>query len=668
MLDMGELTDLFGGGPSSNKELVLIKSYSILGEAVDRLDLRIEITPSFFPLIGSRMFHRYNQYGEDGLAQPPFGLDSYAWGGEILDIDHFDLSGELSVNMSEWQVVTAENNEYLLLDKDEKEVLSGKVGEVATVNYQDSKLEILVERIIARPGQHFSVINTPRNEAIEELKNDLDVSEEGKDSGMISLSLDGKDQKKITAILNLIADFYVQSNKEKRVNDAGQVLDFIDEQLPELKKKLDAAERDLQNYRQKVGTVNIKFEIETALSAVVEYERMILETELKRAEQLRGQFKENHPYVKVYDKQIKKIEGKITEVEKKMYGLPEEELGFIQRTRDVEVATALYMALLERGQELGIVKASTLANVRVVDSAELIYKPIKPRKMLILAFSLILGLILGVAWVLLKVMLHKGVEDPDLIERETGIPVFANIPRSEVERGIHSSIEKRKRDVRAEAKLLAFENDSDLAMEAMRSFRTNMRFSMKAAESNVIIISGPSPSIGKSFFSSNYSAIAAQDGQRVLLIDADMRKGNMHKKMGVPQTPGLSELIAGDISIDEATHEIKGGFHFIACGERPPNSAELVSSDNFQALLEQFKQQADLVIIDTPPILAVADASIIAQYGGQLFLLLRSGQHAMGEIQAATSRFQKSGVKVSGILMNDVELKANSYSYHYEYK
>jgi tyrosine-protein kinase Etk/Wzc len=661
---MAGLGELIGEGVSGNKEIVLIQSYKILGETVDRLHLNVLVNPRFFPLIGSRMYH---QYTGESLAEPLFGLGGFAWGGEILEVDRFEITGELSTDISSWELLVGDNNAFTLFDEDGDEVLTGRVGEAAVAKQQGSRLNLLVRKIVARPGQSFSLTHIPRNRTIENLKLRLNVVEEGKDTGMIALSLDGENRKNITEILNAVSAYYVESNVAKHIEDAQQVLDFIDDQLPKLKKNLDAAQRELQSFRQKVGSVDMEFEAQSALSQIVEYEKMIIEMELKR-EELRRQFNENHPNVAVTDKQIEKMRQKIKHLEGKMHVLPEHEWEFIQRSRDVEVASALYLALLNKGQELRVAKASTVANVRVIDAAQLLSYPVKPRKLLILIVGLFSGVVLGVGWVALRIVMHKGVEDPEIIERETGIPVFANIPHSESEVGILEAITKRNGDESGEAKLLAFENDSDLAMEAMRSFRTNMRFTMKGAESNVIIISGPAPSIGKSFFSANYSAIAAKDGQQVLLIDADMRKGHLHKQMGVPISPGLSELIAGDISMDEAIHEIGKGFHFISCGERPPNSAELVSSEQFQALLEKFKQRADLVIIDTPPILAVADASIIAQYGGLLFLLVRSGQHPMGEILAATSRFQKSGVKVTGILVNDVKSKASSYGYAYEYK
>jgi tyrosine-protein kinase Etk/Wzc len=219
--------------------------------------------------------------------------------------------------------------------------------------------------------------------------------------------------------------------------------------------------------------------------------------------------------------------------------------------------------------------------------------------------------------------------------------------------------------------LLAYEFKDDLSIESIRSFRTSMRFMLKTAKDNIIVISGPSPGIGKSFLSSNYAAVSAIEGNRVILIDADMRKGHIHNVMGTRKKPGLSECISGDIELKDVIHQIKDNLSFISCGEYPPNPAELLASARFRELLEIMKPDYDLIIIDTPPILAVTDASVIAQFGGQLFMLIRYGAHPMSEINAAVSRFERNGVKVAGLLINDVPLRdpaTSGYVYSYSYK
>jgi tyrosine-protein kinase Etk/Wzc len=329
---------------------------------------------------------------------------------------------------------------------------------------------------------------------------------------------------------------------------------------------------------------------------------------------------------------------------------------------------------LNKGQELKVAKAGTVGNVRILDSAQTDDEPIKPRKALILAMGLMLGLMLGIGLILLKRALHRGVQDPDLIERETGLSVYSTIPYSDAEEKLSSTLTRRARHHTRKPQLLALSHKDDPAVEALRSYRTSMRFLLKTAEDNVIIVSGPSPGIGKSFVSANYAVVAASEDARVLVIDADMRKGHLYEAMGTRKAPGLSEWIAGDISIDEVAREIDDNVFFIPCGKKPPNPAELLASDSFQSLLRDVKDKFDLVIIDTPPILAVTDASIIAQYGGQVFVLIRSGQHRMNEIKAAISRFEKDGVKVAGILMNDAPLMEGYYSnkyaytYHYQYR
>jgi tyrosine-protein kinase Etk/Wzc len=319
-----------------------------------------------------------------------------------------------------------------------------------------------------------------------------------------------------------------------------------------------------------------------------------------------------------------------------------------------------------------MVKEGTLGNVRILDEAMSPYKPIKPRKKLILAIGIVLGLFLGAIYTLITHALKRGVEDTDQVEKETGVSVFASIPHSDLQGDIVKQV-KRKRDaLSAETRILTMREPDGIVAEAFRSLRTALQFASRQADNNVIVFSGPAPGVGKSFVSLNLAAALAEAGKRVLIVDADMRRGHLNRFVGTEQAPGLSELIAGKVTLEQAANVITDKLSIIATGERPPNPSELLMSEGFEQFIEQASTVYDQVIIDTAPILAVTDASIIATHAAQLFLLIRSGQHPMREIQAAIDKFRKSGVNITGAIMNDVQVSTQKggygYHYHYNYK
>jgi tyrosine-protein kinase Etk/Wzc len=192
------------------------------------------------------------------------------------------------------------------------------------------------------------------------------------------------------------------------------------------------------------------------------------------------------------------------------------------------------------------------------------------------------------------------------------------------------------------------------------------------AKNNLILISGSSPNAGKTFVSANLAAVIAQAGQRVLIIDADMRKGTLHKALGAQQSPGLSDVLVGKATAGQAIRVLEGleNLHYITRGDVPPNPSELLMHQNFSALLESVGKDYDIIIIDTPPILAVTDAAIIAHHVGTCLLVARFGLNQPKELALAKRRFEQNSVKLKGAIFNAIERRATGYySYgYYEYK
>ncbi len=514
----------FSGYSSSQSVIDIIKSRKVLGAAVDKLNLLNRVSLRYYPYIGAAMAHRY--HGE-GVAEPFLGLEEYAWGGEVLTLGQFDISGKLGDGYSVWQLIPGKNQQFVLMDG-EQEILSGTVGKRETADYQGSKITILVSQLMSRPGVPFIISRSSRISTIEGLKWGISVTESGerfKKSGMITLSMQGSDPQFIVNVINAVTEAYVKISREKQTVEAGQKLKFIDGQLPALDAKQNEAALALQKFQQQAKSINLSLEIENTLTRLEEIKNEIMELQLEK-ESLQLDYTAEHPKIKALDIRIGASVKKRQEMEKILSDLPKKEWEYLKKSRDLNASTELYMSMLKTAQELRISRAGMTGNVQIIDSAIIRPGMMRTSRLMTHFTGLITGLLLGIAWVLLRRMLHRGGEDPMLLERETGLPVFATIPHSKNQKELASRIKKPGTGTGSSgATLLAYDDDNDMAVEALRSFRINMRFALKTAENNVVIITGPAPSVGKSFFSSNYAAVSCREGMRVLLIDADMRKG-----------------------------------------------------------------------------------------------------------------------------------------------
>ena len=318
-------------------------------------------------------------------------------------------------------------------------------------------------------------------------------------------------------------------------------------------------------------------------------------------------------------------------------------------------------------------RAGTVGNVRVIDYAEVnTSKPVKPKKALIVVMATMLGGMLAVAIVLIQKAMHKGVEDPSEIEG-LGIPVYASVPYSDYQDKLTGFTGRKNKAGKAKS-LLALDNPADLSIEALRSLRTSLHFAMMEAKNNIVAISGPSPGVGKSFISVNLAAVLAQSGKKVLIIDADMRKGYLQTQFGLKWDDGLSDYLSGRLNLAQVTKPTKvEGLNVITRGQIPPNPSELLMHSNFNKLVEEVSAAYDIVIIDTPPILAVTDPAIVSAHTGTTLLVARFGQNHLREIDLTRNRFEQNGIDVKGLVFNGVVKKAsNAYGYYgyynYEYK
>jgi tyrosine-protein kinase Etk/Wzc len=210
---------------------------------------------------------------------------------------------------------------------------------------------------------------------------------------------------------------------------------------------------------------------------------------------------------------------------------------------------------------------------------------------------------------------------------------------------------------------------NDAAIESLRSLRTALQFAMLEAPNAIVAVTGPTPGIGKSFVSLNFAAVLGAGGKKVLLIDADLRKGRLHQFLGLQRARGISEVIGGSLRFEDALHkEVIPQVDFLSTGTIPPNPAELLLATANQGALAKWAQGYDIVIVDTPPVLVAADTATIAHQTGTVFMVARALVTGLGEIQESTRRLAQAGVQVKGVVFNDLDLSRRRYGYGYGYR
>ncbi|MGT6808641.1 polysaccharide biosynthesis tyrosine autokinase [Escherichia coli] len=624
--------------PQSAPEIALLQSRMILGKTVTDLDLQTVVKQKYFPIIGR------------GLAR------ALGESNGKISITRLYLPGSDDADAPKVILTVIDNEKYEITGDDF--TVHGKVGELL----EDKNISILVNEIKAEPGTKFNVIYRSRLKAINDLQEVLSVSDQGKDTGMLTLMLSGDDPALISNILNSISQNYLAQNVARQAAQDAKSLEFLNQQLPKVRSDLDIAENKLNAYRQMKDSVDLSMEARSVLSQIVNVDNQLNELTFREAE-ISQLYKKEHPTYKALIEKRQILQEEKNKLNKKVSDMPTTQQEVLRLSRDVESGRAVYMQLLNRQQELSIAKSSAIGNVRIIDNAVTEPKPIKPKKLMIVAIGVFLGLLVSVGLVLLNVFLRRGIESPEQLE-DMGVNVYASVPVSE---RLTKNVGKNKRRKNESDALLAIENPADLAVEAIRSLRTSLHFAMMEAKNNVLMISGASPNAGKTFISTNLAAIIASTGKKILFIDADLRKGYAHKMLGFSESAGLSNILSGQKKIEDVVTTVKNaGFDYISRGNIPPNPAELLTHPRFENLLTWATNNYELVIIDTPPILAVTDAAIIGKYAGTTLLVARFESNTVKEILVSIKRFEQSGIAIKGCILNGVVRKASSY-YSYGY-
>lgn len=658
---------------ASTTQSEILRSRMIMGQAAQQAGLDLVVRPEYFPVIGAALVRR-------GVERPGFAQGSDdAWAGDSITVD--DLRVDSGLFGEELLLTVLGPDSYELRGPEGELYGQGQVNELLTTDL----VELRVGAINAPANVQFTLIKRSESQMIRYLQSRFNVAQRGRDTGILELTLTGPDREEVVRSLNAISDVYLIQNINRQAAEAESRLEFLEAQTPLVQDSLNVAENSLNEYRASQDSVDLSFETRSMLERTVALEAELNQLQIQETE-LSQRFTPSHPTYRALLEKRAQLQSERARLEAQVNNLPETQRQVLRLNRDVEVSQQIYMQMLNATQELRIARAGTVGNVRILDRALVGNQPIAPRRNLIVVISVMAGLMLGLMMVLLRHMLRRGVDSVEQLQA-LGLQVYATVPLSERQLKIFDRFSDRKTRHRLKKvfgdklasqisaagrrtqsnNVLALIDPADLAIEALRNLRTSLHFAMLEAANNRLMLTGPSPVVGKSFISTNLAAICAQAGQRVLLIDADLRKGHVHRSFGGQSEGGLSDYLIGAIDLDTVIRPTGApGLDYVARGTAPPNPSELLMTRRFAEFLDQVGDDYDLVIIDTPPVLAVTDAAIVGKLVGSTLMITRFRISAPREIERAMQQLEAAGVVVKGSILNAIERSASSY-YGYGY-
>ncbi|MGP9704209.1 GNVR domain-containing protein [Psychrobacter sp. AOP31-E1-50] len=683
-----DISELIGSEVSkAQAEAELIRSRMILEPVVNLLHLRIRLSD---PNIGA--LDRIKSNSTDTQINKPEGVSLKTEDGEAK-ISQFNVSQEY---LNQSFTLTRSATGFVLTNGFDD--FKGQIGKAHLFKGTDGQIQIKVD-VLPADGYSVNITKQSLQTTTDQINSALSVVEKGKQTDIIQLSMTGANQQQTSLILKQIVLSYIDQNQSRGSEETTKTISFMETQIPTLKKKLEDSEAVFNDFRKKYGTIDVGKEAELLLTENSQIDAQLNELKLKKAD-LTTYYTEEHPLVVQINEQLAVLNARKNEIDDTIAGLPEIQREFLQLSADTTINREIYLTLLKNYEQLKIVKAGQIGFARIIDLPISTYKAIAPKKLQIMILAMLLGAMLGTMLVLLKNLLKNVVKDPERLESKTGVPVIATIPRSP----LLSRLSKNKKSAK---RMLAHVDHNSLSYEAIKSLRTSLMFAMPTDSSTkqqgkVILITGESPGVGKSFIAANLSEVFAQLNKKVLVIDADMRLGELHEMFGMTQYDGLADYLsqgtgrqdtgriattnAQTVSSEANDHietaskypstDITAVIHpttmdhidFMPRGKHPHNPASLLVSEHLGQMMDELKTQYDYIIIDSPPVLAVSDAMVLAQHADKVLMVTRYDDSIEGQLVYAINQMNKSNIQVDGIILNDVQQGIMSkYSYHYSY-
>jgi tyrosine-protein kinase Etk/Wzc len=652
---MGDVSSIIGSRSTADGEIQILGSKLVIAGAVDALQLYVSAQPHYFPYVGRWIAQHRESLPDLGLQR----ISGFAWGNDSISVSRFEVPQRMEG--AEYKLTTLGDGMYEISGKG-LVPLRGRIGVTEQFETQEGPIRLQVKAISAPQGVAFDLVRNSRQLTIDTLQGRLQIAEQGTKSDILAATLTGDDPVLLSKTLNEIGDQYIKQNADRRSVRAEASLAFLSAQLPAMKNEVEQAENRYNTYRYSHASIDMGEQGRLLLQQSSQAQTSLYQLK-QRQQELAVHYSADHPQLQTTLRQIESTQRYLDSLTERIKEMPSAEQGALRLMREVRVSSDLYASLRANMEHLQLLRAGKIGSVRVVDNAEVPEVPVKPRRQIVLAIAAVLGLFAGVGLSFARDMISKGVTDPNELDA-IGLNVYGSVLLSEQQEKL-----KFKTALNGnEPRLLASLYPKDPAIESMRVLRTALQVSLLSARNNVVMLTGPMPSIGKSFLSANLAAVLASGGKRVLLVDADLRKGHLHSYLGLPRRKGLTEMMSGSLSLTDAIQRnVVPNLDFIATGAYPENAAELLLKGNMRELIASVSSQYDIVLIDTAAVLAVSDAGIVAPVAGSILITARYGVTRVSEMSEAVYRLKQAGCKVHGILLNGIPQGAGGYAYARKY-
>jgi len=548
----------------------------------------------------------------------------------------------------------------------DKPKIAGKVEDVyqgqAVIGreYYLTQLNILESRALAERvvkklelDRDPEFINSP--DSAGQLLSMIKVSQL-KFSNIAVVSVRGTSPLKITAIANTWTREFIYQDIERRVGTAKYGVSFLESQLSDTLTKLNEAEKVLNNFLRSNKIVTVP-DIESKTEALIENlkaQKVQVDTQIAEASK---RYKSKHPKMLAFMSQAKSITEKLSEETNTRLALQEKMAEYGILKRKVETYKSLYDDFLKRAKELDVSKELTLSSMRVLDAAVEPKSPIRPRPFTDIPIAMMGSLLFGVFLSLFFERIDSSLKTSDDVEFYAKFAFLGYLPSA-------------KREVREpkHRNLVAHIKPKSRIAEAVRNLKVSLIFSFPEDKPlRTMVITSSIPGEGKSLISCNLSIIFAQAKEPTILVDADMRKGNLHKTFDLKPKHGLSSILAGTASLDEAiTPTFIPNLFLLSAGPYTPNPTELISSERLPNILRELEKKYRRVVIDSTPILNVAEALILGDKCDGVVFVIKAGSTSIKYILEA-KKIIDTKVKIVGAILNNTEAAHDRYYYHHYY-
>lgn len=627
---------LSSAGKSTSAQMELLRSKRVIDPVVDDLDLDVVISPNYFPLFGGYLARSFKPESPEEVADALPGFGRWAWGGEQLVISSMVVR-QKQVGTS-FTLIAGAGGSYDLADGWGSVLASGRVGQ--ELKDPSTGLSLVVKSMRARPGTRFNIRKLPRGEIIDDIRRSLVIDELGIKSGVIGVSFRSPDPEKAEAFVNALMTSFIEDNRVRQVSVTNDVRSYLERQLPLLKQRLGVATKKLAEYEAQFGSPDMEKETTLLMQQSMKFrgKRLDFQAQLQRARATLGP----------RSPRVLELMGALEAVDQEEARLRERLDAFPTQNRDLQILKREARNLVELNDVVQttinsylVAEAGSVANVRVVDEGNVKDFPVSPEPTVLLLLSLPLGLVVGILFVLLRRVMLPGIDNPSDVEFLTGLRT-AQVPFEDPAKGQTAPA------VRASGRIPA----------ALRIF------SASQALDGITMLCGPVGGVGKTFLMANLGAVLAHAGRSVVMVDADLRGGDLHRYFDDSLSPGLSEFVTGAEDIGAIVrHTDVQGLDFVSAGERQPGSVSILRHPRFPELLASLARSYETVLVSAPAVLARPDAGEIGRLANHTILVMRATRHTSDDILAACDRLSEQGVKVDCGILTRVGESLGSYGY-----